>query len=81
MDEINCMHCGQSVNSDGVDARGSINCDEFAADEDMQDELHDWDMGPVEPCCYGYITSGGMVHEVDCFSVTGVHRTTFPSYE
>lgn len=48
MDEtFSCLHCGQTVNRDGVDARGRTTCDEFAADADMQNEEHDFDLGPA----------------------------------
>lgn len=42
-----CVHCGQSVTRDGIDERGQSTCGEYAADEDMQNEPHDFDLGPV----------------------------------
>lgn len=56
--EYECIHCGQRVSREGRDKRGSLTCDEFAADADMQDEEHDFDLGcPIPPgkgagrCC------------------------------
>lgn len=38
-----CIHCGQAVNDDGADPDGYYTCGENAADEDMQNEEHDFD--------------------------------------
>lgn len=39
-----CMHCGMAIDADtGLNIAGDSRCGVYAFDEDMQDELHDWD--------------------------------------
>lgn len=89
--EIEMIHLAttREGNACGVDGDSTTDInfvlcqDCFEAHEVATNGITDHDQALIdnEPCCYGYVTSRGNDHEIDCFTLTGTHKTSFPSYE